>query len=441
MIPFRSARRRRHWDLALLAVIMLSAFSATAVAQVYDYATGARGTRLWIPPGLATVKGIVIYGNGAGADFRDVVYAPWLQQFGELHDFAIIATSMWGNLSGTEINIWDTHLAGLAALSAHPELVHAPWAPMGFSNGGSMAYGFNALRPQKTIAFVANKGCCYNNRSPSAAALQTPGLLISGELDTLERHNSIQGLFNDNRVRRGALWAWAEQEGMAHEGFVDEIILPFMAEAIRLRYPAGQAPTAAGGVNLLPLNETDGWLADQATWKSGLTKVASYADYPGDKRQAGWLLNQNMAAVYRAFSTYDSPVRLSFADTPVDPWPWGAFVGFQAPATLRLELDLTSLADWTKVELLNYASPVLTVTPGPSPAATLLLEAPIPAPGVYGFSALVTHADGVTVSTTNVLAFTTVPEPDPISLLATTPWVLSMRRRRPRLSNFHAKPY
>jgi hypothetical protein len=426
----------KRWSLALLTALVFLVRPATSVAQTFDYSTGVRGTRLWVPPGLETVKGIVIYGNGAGGDFRDVVNVPWLQQFGSLHDFAVIGTSMWGNLSGTEINIWETHLAGLAAQSAHAELVHAPWAPMGFSNGGSMAYGFNALRPQKTIAFVANKGCCYNNRSPSTAALQTPGLLISGELDTLERHNSIKGLFDDNRPRRGALWAWAEQEGMAHEGFVDEIILPFMAEAIRLRYPAGQAPTATSGVNLLPLAEADGWLADQSTWKSGITQVASYADYAGNKRLAGWLLNERMAAVYRAFSTYDSPARLTFADAPLDPWPFGAFVGNEAPATLGLdlEIDLTSLADWTKIELLNYSTPVLTVTPGPMPAGTLHLEAPIPAPGVYGFSALVTHADGVTVSTSNVLAFTTVPEPDLVSLLTAIPLGLSRWRRGPTMA-------
>jgi hypothetical protein len=319
---------------------------------------------MWLPPGLPTVKGIVIYGNGAGGDDRNAAYVPWLQQFAQLHDFALIGTSMWGNLAGSEINTWDSHLANLATLSGHPELVNAPWAPIGFSNGGQMSYGFNALRPEKTIAFVTNKGCCYNIPTPSAAAIATPGILIAGEFDTTLRRDNIRNLFNNNRSR-GALWSWVEQEGMAHEGFAFEIMLPFMAEAIRLRYPAGQSPTATTGVNLLPLSETNGWLADQTTWKSGLTKVASYADYPGNKFQAGWIINDKMAAVYRAFSTYESPARLSFADAPLDPWPWGALVGFQTPATAALELDLTALANWTKVELLNYATPVLTVTPGP----------------------------------------------------------------------------
>ena len=212
--------------------------------QVFDYATGVRGTRMWVPPAASTVKGIVIYGNGAGGDDRNAVYAPWLQQFAQLHDYALIGTSMWGNLSGSEINTWDLHLAALATQSAHPELVNAPWAPMGFSNGGQMSYGFNALRPDKTIAFVTNKGCCYNNLLPSTAALKTPGILIAGEFDTTLRRNNIRGLFNNNRPR-GALWSWVEQEGMAHEGFAFELMLPFFAEAIRLRYPAGQAPTAS----------------------------------------------------------------------------------------------------------------------------------------------------------------------------------------------------
>jgi len=352
------------WSLCAIA---FSGRISPAAAQVpggvvFEHNTSPRGTRLWIPPDLQTVKGILIYGNGAGADFRDAVYAPWLQQFAQLHDFAVIGTSLWGNLSGNEIATWDAHLAALATASAHPELVHAPWAPMGLSNGGQMSYGFNALRPDKTIAFITNKGCCYNNRAPSMAALKTPGILIAGEFDTAVRNNSIKGLFDANRPR-GALWSWVEQEGVGHAGLADEIILPFMAEAIRLRYPADQTPTATSGVTLLAVNESDGWLTDSSTWKSGLTHIAAYGAYQGDKRRAGWLLNENMAHVYRAFSTYDSPVRLDFDEASPVPFELGVRVAYQTPTTLSLNLDVSAVPDWTKIELLNYATPVLTLLP------------------------------------------------------------------------------
>src|SRR3954453_19114831 len=167
-------------------------------AQFYQYNTDVRGTLLWVPPGVQTVKGIVIWGNGAGADERSAASAPWLQQFAQLHGFALIGTSMWGKLVGSEINTWDQHIAALALQSGHAELKNAPYAPIGFSNGGQMSYGFNALRPEKTIAFITNKGCCYNNTLPSTSALNTPGILIAGELDTDTRRNSIHSLFDNN---------------------------------------------------------------------------------------------------------------------------------------------------------------------------------------------------------------------------------------------------
>jgi hypothetical protein len=282
-----------------------------------------------------------------------------------------------------------------------------------------MSYGFNALRPEKTIALITNKGGNVNNRLPPAASLKTPGILVAGELDTDLRNDRIQGLFDDNRPR-GALWSWVEQEGIAHDGGADALILPFMAEAIRLRYPANQKPTGAGGVQLLDVPTTNGWLADQSTWTSGLTKVWSYSDYPGDKQQAGWLLNENMAFVYRAFSTYDRVANLTFdIDFPLPPgFQLEAWVGI-AQAPLRLKIDLSAIPDWTMIEVFNYANSVLKFTPSDNPAALLTLEVPIPTSGIYGFSALVTHGDGVTISTSNPLAYGTIlaiPEPSSLCL-------------------------
>jgi dienelactone hydrolase len=394
--------------------------------QVYNYTTDIRGTRMWVPPGLPTVMGVLIYGNGAGADERDAAYAPWLQQFAQVHNFALIATSMWGNLAGSEINTWDAHLAALASASGHPELKNAPWAPIGFSNGGQMSYGFNAVRPEKTIAFITNKGCCYNDTLPPAASLKTPGILIAGELDTAVRRDSIRTLFDNNRAR-GAFWSWVEQQGVAHAGLAHELMLPFMDEAIRARYPANQAPTATAGVTLLDVNPTNGWLADQSTWHSGLTKVASYDLYPGNKQTAGWLLDKNAAFLYRAFSTYDHDAQLAFAQPQYPGLPEINF-GFST-ASLKLQLNLSGTPGWTKIELFNDAQSLLQLTPDGIPQSLLNLDVPIPSSGVYGLSALVTHADGQTLSTTNLLVYTAVPEPSALlmSWIAAAVATLSMR--------------
>jgi hypothetical protein len=420
-----------HGMLALIAATVIALLPPRCSGQgvIYDYATGSRATRLWIPPGLDTVRGIFIYGNGAGGDSRDEVNLPWNQAFAYNHGFAMIATSMWGNLSGSEINIWDSHLAELASLSAHPELINAPWAPIGFSNGGQMSYGFNALRPDKTIAFVTNKGCCYNIPVPSAAARSTPGILIAGEFDTALRRNNIKALFDSNRPR-GASWSWVEQEGEAHSGRADALILPFMAEAIRLRYPAGQLPTASNGVTLNSVSESSGWLTDQSTWKSGLTEIAAYDDYMGNKSTAGWLLNENVAFVYRAFSTYDRDATLRFdVDLPFELEAW---VGL-AKQPLALELDLAAASEWSQVTLFNYANPILEVTRDLAFEDLVPLNIPISRGGSYAFSALITHADGH-VSTTNPLAYFAVSIPEPhgcvLFSVAVAYWGRSRKLRR-----------
>jgi hypothetical protein len=194
-----------------------------------------------------------------------------------------------------------------------------------------------------------------------------------------------------------------------------ELMIPFMDEAIRLRYPANQVPTATSGVTLLNVNPTSGWLADQSTWKSGLTKINSYNDYPGNKQTAGWLLDDNVAYEYRAFSTYNHEVNLSFVDSNVPQIPEVNY-GFN-PGSVKLQLDLSTVPDWTDVELLDGASTLLQLLPSPGQPSVFTVNVPILNAGVYGLSALVTKADGHTRSTSNLLVFTAIPEPAAATML------------------------
>ena len=206
-----------------------------------------------------------------------------------------------------------------------------------------------------------------------------------------------------------------EQEGVAHAGLAHELMLPFIDEAIRLRYPSNQVPTATTGVTLLDVVPANGWLVNQSTWQTGLTQIASYDQYPGNKALAGWLLDQNVAYMYRAFSTYDHEATLSFLTPQVPGLPE---VGFGTnPTNLQLQVNLSGLPGWTKVELFSGAQSLLQVLPSGPPQSLLKLNAPILGPGVYGLSALVTKADGNTISTSNLLVFTAIPETRTITLM------------------------
>jgi hypothetical protein len=196
-------------------------------------------------------------------------------------------------------------------------------------------------------------------------------------------------------------------------------------------------PTASSGITLLDVVETDGWLANQATWKSGLTQIAAYDEYLGNKQTAGWLLNENVAYLYRAFSTYDRDVELDFADPLPFPGPveWQVNVGINTPTTVKLKVDLSDTPGWTKLELLNYAQTVIERIPSSVPESLLTLDVPIFRRGVYGFSALVTLADGHTLSTSNLLEYSAIPEPMTIVACAIGALALpAWRRRGPRYS-------
>ena len=58
----------------------------------YDYEEtdekGLRQVRLWIPEGLATVRGILVVSNPNGGDTRDWCREVWYGEFLHLHDFA-----------------------------------------------------------------------------------------------------------------------------------------------------------------------------------------------------------------------------------------------------------------------------------------------------------------------------------------------------------------
>ena len=167
-------------------------------------------------------------------------------------------------------------------------------------------------------------------------------------------------------------------------------------------------------MTLLDVSPTSGWLADQSTWHTSATQVSPYGQYPGDKQTAGWLLDDNVAYLYRAFSTYDHQATLSFLNQPY-PGLLPPTISFGTSGSdVQLRLDLTALPGWTKVELFNDAHLLEQLSSSGSTQNVLKVDIPNLGSGVYGLSALITGADGHTLSATNLLVYTAVPEPSAV---------------------------
>ncbi|MEM8867185.1 MAG: hypothetical protein AAGC73_02850 [Verrucomicrobiota bacterium] len=373
----------------LLSVILSS--TNVSFGALYDWAENGgenRLLRLNIPDsiGTGTVRGLLIYANTYQGNSINKATDAELVAFASGIDFAVLATAEWYNFSepdDAELLLFETALAELANDSGHPELANAPWLPVGFSNGGQFSYGLAAKRPEMVIAFVVSKGCCYSTFSPGEATRKVPGLLIAGENDTTLRRDNIHLLYSQNRAL-GALWSWVEEEATGHtENNEEDLKLPFLAEAYRLRYPEDQSP-ANGTVTLNELNPNTGWLVDQTTWGSGYTDIYPYTEIDDDPSSEptdyGWVLNEKIARLYRSFAS-----RLKVTNEPT-----GTNSPVAISTTVSYSPDLTNNLQWSEID--NYVDGHLlsTTASGSSPTDSIDFTYG----GLYAFHSVITLSNG-----------------------------------------------
>lgn len=327
-----------------------------------SYTAYPHATSLWIPNDVAVIRGVIILPNGVGGDSRGIVTNTFWQTLARMYGFALMGTRGYvcydGNFAGTvsvdtEVPVLLSDFAWYATESERPEVANLPMIITGWSACGQVAYGINTKIPERIITFIANKGGNYIQPPLVAAALKTPCFLVAGELDGQE---AIRNNFQIHRPK-GAIWAVAFEEDAWHkEGNVNGVWYTFLDHAIRARLPAG-TPPLTGPVTLLDLPETSGWLAAEPTGSSGLSgKVYPYADYPGTKTSACWLMDADVANLYRGFATWGPAVTVTVVGGPT----------FAAGQTIQFNVSVDSalFPDWVSADVYDGAVKLGTVTNG-----------------------------------------------------------------------------
>ncbi|MEP6781576.1 MAG: hypothetical protein ABJC26_16880 [Gemmatimonadaceae bacterium] len=226
--------------------------------------------RLWIPNDVATFQGIVVLVPGSNGDGRPQAQDSVWRAFAIKHKMALVAcqfTDKPHDQGFFEDYIKVSEGSGNALLSAinefaqkskHSELATAPFLMWGMSAGGQFNYEFVAWKPERVIAFVVNKGGVYYSALLSKASRAVPGMLFVGGKDLEFRTNTIVGLFAVNR-RGGALWALAEEPGVAHVvGRSRDVAMVFFEDVLPLRVTQAGSP-------LKSLVEKAGFIGDFKT--------------------------------------------------------------------------------------------------------------------------------------------------------------------------------
>jgi hypothetical protein len=343
---------------------------------VYDYDDPAtKKFCVVIPEGLKTVRGLVVECNYAGGDSRrDWNFCTYYREFMHLHDFALVASA--GDIPHIKaFQAFRNCLQMVGVASGHPELVNAPYAAVGFSAGGGFASTLITMDPERTItAGIIEARYNFtaflppNPRPPAAvldAVLAIPSVLISGaKQNPPEAQAGVLKIVDDVFVPfrpRGAEYAWLVLPAYGHEyaeNRQDLLIMPLMDFAVRTRYPRDGDPTK-GPVKLLSIDPATGWVADNTTWRSGLTKIVPASQFKGDLGHSSWLQNEDIAFIYRAYATHDHPIAIT-SPGPCGPGTPAVDSGSNVPVTV----DAAKFQNWKTLELYDGAKKLAEITHG-----------------------------------------------------------------------------
>lgn len=182
-------------------------------------------------------------------------------------------------------------LQRLGEQSGHPELKDAPLLLWGGSAGAGFGTTFAESYPGRTVAFIRYHAH-LRGYSPNMHVLKgIPALLIAGAKDETAGTADAKRLWRDGRSA-GAPWTFAVEPRATHRDdqtlvSSQQLIIPWIAAVLRqrLRPGSGQLRTVA---------EESGWLGNNHN-----TETAPYATFPGPKREASWLPDEETARGWR----------------------------------------------------------------------------------------------------------------------------------------------
>ncbi|MBI3414171.1 MAG: Ig-like domain-containing protein [Verrucomicrobia bacterium] len=406
----RSVISRAEFWLALALAGLLGPSSFGYPSAIYTYVdNGSDGTKhtyqLMLPTDIPVIRGLLIEDDGR--DSRDDYKRTVFNEFLHLHGFGYVGGSANSTPGLDEdrhnglANAFMRGLTNFAGQSGHKELVNVPFVFYGFSSQASHNWLLTLNQPSRTIAACPLHGGSpsTNGLIPYSKAIGVPVAIITGDNDSPSTPTS---LFTFPLYRPlGALWSLSVLQGVGHvEVNQSALGIPFLDRMIRLRYPPDQNPLN-GPINLLPVVEESGWLADNSTWKSGFTYVTNYANFTGDRRTASWLPDAGIANLYRALTSYNKTIKITaVAGQAVVPT---APVVLNPQSDIAIAVDVSAFPGWTQLDFFNQDQFLGSVTSG-TPQFTLKSAAP----GVYSFVVLGKNAQGTVATSQPVLAIVKV---------------------------------
>jgi hypothetical protein len=469
------------------AILILCSLTTQAQAAVFSFnaqftngnVLEQRPFRLWLPdanettPGTtAPVWGVVFILPGSGEDWRNHVENENLQKAAHSLGFGLIAAQsmIWGYEDDEISGVVQSVLNAAAAVSNRPELVNAPYASVGVSQGGYNASRIALADPNRAIAFVNIRGV-YGHAVPAlgSATLAVPGLSIVASKDDIVPPQATYAdwtAWRNVQAPHALMVDWNTTHYDTRNGQSWETAWHWIGEAARLRY-FSTAPLSAtpGQLPVLkPLDYAEGWLTQTPQLLPGSNppvsippqevEIASIASgtFSGPPATNSWVPTQGAAMVYRAFGSVDGISRPPSAlrprqsplyilldpvhdtdnyDTPL--FQTGETVFITAEMSIRDQIIngiyINSVDFYLDGQLLD--TDISTGGSGPFQDYQWTVGVPLTSPGIHALVAVGHTASGRRYSTfRTVLVVASVPETTSLATAVVGAILLCLHSRR-----------
>ena len=292
---------------------------------------------IWIPPGVKTLRGVVVHQHGCGegsckSGLTGAYDLHW-QALAKKHDCALLSPSyeqpekadcqMWCDPRIGSDAAFQKCLDDLGTKSGHPELAKVPWALWGHSGGGHWAGGMVMLHPDRVAAAWLRSGVPVLKDDPNRkgikahtlpdAALVVPVMCNLGTKEGVtvkgDRFAGVwpanEAFFNEVRGKGGLVGVAVDPLSSHDCGNQRYLAIPWLDACLTARLPK------TAGDPLRPMPTDKAWLAPILGGEA--TPAAKYS---GEPLKAAWLPNE---AIAKAWMEYVKDTKVTDGTPPPAP--------------------------------------------------------------------------------------------------------------------------
>ena len=280
---------------------------------------------LWIPPDCRQVRAVVFAQYNMLEDplLQDHEFRRTLADLNMAEILVAPTFDTWQESTNNDAvnKHFDALLKSLADESGYTEVQFAPIIPLGHSAMATFPWNFGAWNPRRTLAILSVHGDApqthlTGNGRPNADWGERningiPGLMVMGQYEWWEKRLSPASAFEAKNPKAPVAFFCDAGNGHFNSSrqLVDFLGM-FIRKAAEWRLPASEIRNSKSKIaneseihhvvscKLKPVEPRQGWLVDR--WRRDeppAAPAAPYAKYTGDRSEAFWCFDKEMATL------------------------------------------------------------------------------------------------------------------------------------------------